>query len=275
MVVGKASSAKKVARLAQKGKGRKVRFQGGTLFPAVMVGVSIVGLALIVYSRASIPDRNVAPTIEDHWHASYGFYVCGEWLPDLQGNKEEIDSRGNLVSDEFRRTGIHSHDDGVMHWHPYTSAATGRNAKLGVFLDVYGVKLSDDKLSMPEDQGGEVWEEGVTTCTDADGNEVDGQLVVYAFDAYNTPDDFTTYITNFDDVRLMQDGMAFTVVFAPAGEQPGLPPSAKDLPALGAADSGTTGQPTTTVASGSTTTGAPGATEPAGQSTDAPTTTAG
>ncbi|MFM7125562.1 MAG: hypothetical protein ACKOYO_01685 [Actinomycetota bacterium] len=273
--MGKASSAKKVARLAQKGKGRKVRFQGGTLFPAVMVGVSIVGLALIVYSRASIPDRNVAPTIEDHWHASYGFYVCGEWLPDLQGNKEEIDSRGNLVSDEFRRTGIHSHDDGVMHWHPYTSAASGRNAKLGVFLDVYGVKLSDDKLTMPEDQGGGVYEEGVTTCTDADGNEVDGQLVVYAFDAYNTPDDFTTYITNFDDVRLMQDGMAFTVVFAPAGEQPGLPPSAKDLPSLGAADTGTTGQPTTTVATGSTTTGAPGATEPASQPTDAPTTTAG
>lgn len=270
--MGKASSAKKVARLAQKGKGRKVRFQGGTLFPALVVGVSLIGLALIVYSRASIPDRNVAPTVEDHWHASYGFYICDEWLPDLQGNKEELDRSGFLANDEFRRTGIHSHDDGVMHWHPYTSAATGRNARLGVFLNVYGVKLTDTKLTMPADQGGGVYEEGVTKCIDKDGNEVDGQLVVYAYESYNTPNDFATYITNFDGIRLKQDAMAFTVVFAPAGEQPGLPPSAADLPALGAADSGTTGQPTTTLAADGV---QPSGAVPASEPTDAPTTTAG
>ena len=143
--MGKASSAKKVARLAQKGKGRKVRFQGGTLFPALIVGIAVFGAGLIVYSRASIPNQNTPPTVEDHWHASYGFYACDQWLPDLQGNKEEQDSAGQLLSEGFRRTGIHSHDDGVMHWHPYSSEATGRNAKLGVFLDVYGIKLSDTK----------------------------------------------------------------------------------------------------------------------------------
>jgi len=250
--VGKASSAKKVARLAQKGKGRKVRFQGGTLFPALIVGIAVVGAALIVYSRASIPNQNIPPTVEDHWHASYGFYACDEWLPDLQGNKEEQDSAGQLISEGFRRTGIHSHNDGVIHWHPYTSAATGRNAKLGVFLDVYGIKLSDDKLEFPADQGGAVYEEGVTKCTDADGKSVDGEIVVYAFDAFDTPDKYTTYITNFDDVRLMQDGMAFSVVFAPTGSKPELPPSAASLPELGAVDGGTTGQPTTTVAGDST-----------------------
>jgi hypothetical protein len=250
--VGKASSAKKVARLAQKGKGRKVRFQGGTLFPALIVGIAVVGAALIVYSRASIPNQNIPPTVEDHWHASYGFYACDEWLPDLQGAKEEQDSAGQLISDGFRRTGIHSHNDGVIHWHPYTSAATGRNAKLGVFLDVYGIKLSDDKLEFPADQGGAVYEEGVTKCTDADGKSVDGEIVVYAFDAFDTPDKYTTYITNFDDVRLMQDGMAFSVVFAPAGTKAELPPSAASLPELGAVDGGTTGQPTTTVAGDST-----------------------
>jgi hypothetical protein len=250
--VGKASSAKKVARLAQKGKGRKVRFQGGTLFPALIVGIAVVGAALIVYSRASIPNQNIPPTVEDHWHASYGFYACDEWLPDLQGNKEEQDSAGQLISDGFRRTGIHSHNDGVIHWHPYTSAATGRNAKLGVFLDVYGIKLSDDKLEFPADQGGAVYEEGVTKCTDAEGKSVDGEIVVYAFDAFDTPDKYTTYITNFDDVRLSQDGMAFSIVFAPAGSKAELPPSAASLPELGAVDGGTTGQPTTTVAGDST-----------------------
>lgn len=270
MFVGKASSAKKVARLAQKGKGRKVRFQGGTLFPAVMVGIALVGAGLVVYSRASIPDRNVPPTIEDHWHASYGFYVCDEWLPDLQGAKEEADSAG-LVNEQYRRTGIHSHNDGVMHWHPFTSAATGRNAKLGVFLDVYGVDLSDSKLEFPEDQGGNVYEEGVDTCTDDDGNEVEGQLVVYAFDSYDDSEKFSTFITNFDDVRLLRDGMAFVIMFAPPGTQPGLPPSAKDLPQLGAVDSGSTGQPTTTLATDGS---APTDTAVDGSSTTVPASTA-
>ena len=85
------------------------------------------------------------------------------------------------------------------------------------------------------------------------------------------------------DIRLKQDGMAFSVMFAPAGTQAQLPPSAADLPALGAVDGGTTGQTTTTVAEASTpgestttvpaTTTAPSATTsvaPAG-----PTTTAG
>ena len=270
--MGKASSAKKVARLAQKGKGRKVRFQGGTLFPALIVGIAVVGAALIVYSRASIPNQNSPPTVEDHWHASYGFYACDEWLPDLQGNKEELDTAGQLLSDGFRRTGIHSHNDGVIHWHPYSSSATGRNAKLGVFLDVYGIKLSDDKLEFPADQGGAVYEEGVTKCTDADGKSVDGEIVVYAFDAYDTPDKYTTYITNFKDVRLFEDGMAFSIVFAPAGSKAELPPSAASLPELGAVDGGSTGQTTTTVAGATTTPSA--TTVPSTSTTTAATTVA-
>lgn len=280
--MGKASSAKKVARLAQKGKGRKVRFQGGTLFPAMIVGISIVGLALIVYSRSSIPDQNVPPTVQDHWHASYGFYACDTWLPDLQGNKEETDSSGQLISDGFRRTGIHSHDDGVMHWHPYSSEATGRNAKLGVFLDVYGVKVTDTKIEFPADQGGAVYEEGVTKCT-VDGKEVDGEVVVYAFAAYDAPDDVTTYITNFDDIRLKNDSMAFSIVFAPAGTKPGLPPSAASLPELGAADSASatttvpaTDASTTSVVDGSSPTSTVTATTVADSTTSvAPTTTSG
>lgn len=241
-----------MARLAQKGKGRQVRFKGGTLFPAVLVGIAVIGAALIIYSRASIPNRNVPPTVDDHWHASYGFYACNEWLPDLQGNKEELDTTGNLFNDQYRRTGIHSHDDGVMHWHPFTSASSGRNAKLGVFFDVYDVKVSDTKIEFPADQGGAVYEEGETKCIDAEGKSVDAEISIYAFDSFDNADQFSTYITNFDDVRLKNDGMAFAIVFAPAGTKPGLPPSAVDLPKLGAVDTGqvppTTGGPTTDVA---------------------------
>ena len=82
--------------------------------------------------------------------------------------------------------------------------------------------------------------------------------------AYDNSTDFTTYITDFTDVRLKQDGMAFAIVFAPAGENPGLPPSAASLPELGAADGGTTGQTSTTIAGATT---VPGATTIAGAST--------
>lgn len=280
----KSTSASRVAKLAAKGKGkgRQVRFKGGTLFPAIVVGIAVLGAALIIYSRESIPNRNVPPTVNDHWHASYGFYACDTWLPDLQGNKEELDTAGQLIVDEFRRTGIHSHDDGVIHWHPYTSAATGRNAKLGVFLDVYGVEVTDTKIEFPPDQGGAVYEEGETKCVDEDGNSVDGEVVAYVYDSYDDASQFTTYITNFDQIRIAKDGMAITLAFVPAGVNPGMPPTATNLPELGAIDSGqvppTTVDPnapvTTPADAGATTTlPASGSTEPTASTPEATTTT--
>ena len=51
------SSTKKAAKLAQKGKGKKVRFQGGTLFPMIVLAILVVGLGTIVYARATVPGR--------------------------------------------------------------------------------------------------------------------------------------------------------------------------------------------------------------------------
>ena len=56
----------KAAKLAQKGKGRKVRFQGGTVFPAAVAITLILGFALIVYSRQTLPEADsTPPTIND------------------------------------------------------------------------------------------------------------------------------------------------------------------------------------------------------------------
>ncbi len=92
-----------------------------------------------------------APTVDDHWHHSYGFYLCDTWV-QLNGRRRSSDANGRPSNHEFARTGIHSHDDGVIHWHPFSSASVGSPATLGVFLDVYGVELSDDVLQFPEDQ---------------------------------------------------------------------------------------------------------------------------
>ena len=131
------SSAKKVAKLASGGKGKKVRFQGGTVFPAIVAVVVVIMLGLVVYARASRPtDGSGAPRLGDHWHAAYGFYICdanddsGRFLPDLTGTKEaqstDPATGNNVYTDKhFRLYGIHSHGDGVIHYHPYGSRATG------------------------------------------------------------------------------------------------------------------------------------------------------
>ena len=227
------SSTKKAARLAQKGKGKKVRFQGGTLFPLIVAIVMVLGLGTIVYARQSVPaDDSSPPTINDHWHAAYGFFLCDTWQ-QLAGNLEETNAAGQLISTRFLQTGVHSHDDGVIHWHPYTSRAVGKRAKLGVFLDVYDVELDNDSLKFPANQlGGKEYIEGETKC----GTE-DAELQVVVWDTYTDTDDGTTYIANFDNIPIKNDGMVFAIAFVPRDTDVQMPPWAADLVALGAADS--------------------------------------
>ncbi len=228
------SSTKKAARLAHKGKGKKVRFQGGTLFPLIVAIVMVLGLGAIVYARQTVPaDDSTPPTINDHWHAAYGFFLCDTWQ-QLAGNLEETNASGQLINSRFQQVGIHSHDDGVMHWHPSTTKAVGKRAKLGVFLDVYDVELTNDALRFPDNQlGGKDYIEGETKCGDEDA-----ELQVVVWDSYTDTGDGTTYIANFDNIRIKNNGMVFVIAFVPRDTDIQMPPWAADLLALGAADAG-------------------------------------
>ena len=245
------SSAKKVARLASKGKGRRIRFQGGTVFPATMAAVIVIGLGLVVYARQSLPSLNTPPTINDHWHVSYGFYACDQQLKDLSGAKEDP------VDPLYQKYGVHSHDDGVVHWHP-TALASGRRAKFGVFLDTYGVKVTTDGISFPNDQNdGKSYAVDTDKCKDKSGKMVDAQVSVTVWDRYDDPSTKKKYIADFDNIKIDKDGMAIMVAFtAPDAEVP-MPASAKDLPELGAVDSGVAAS-TTVPGNGSTTVPAAG-----------------
>ncbi|MEO6124175.1 MAG: hypothetical protein ABIR32_10740 [Ilumatobacteraceae bacterium] len=236
------SSANKVAKLAQKGKGKKVRFQGGVVFPAVIVGVLVLLIPLIVYARQSRPGPGEGePTINQHWHAAYSTYVCDEngllTLPIIAGTLEEQDTQGNLISQKFQRSGIHSHGDGVIHWHPYTGAATGTNARLKVFLNNYDIKLSDKKLELPASQGAQVYEEGTSKCA-IDGQDKDASLKLWVWSNYSDigKTDPAVYTANMGDVRVDRDGMVFVVAFVPDDVAPVAPDYASRLPELGAAD---------------------------------------
>ena len=245
------SSAKKVAKLAQRGKGKKVRFQGGTLFPVAVLVVVVLGLLTVVYARQSRPDPgSFPPQVGDHWHAAYGMYVCDGWLPKLTGAEEEtaLDaSTGAEVYDnaDFAATGIHSHADGVIHYHPYTTKAVGKRAKLSIFLDVYDVELSTERLALPESQGGDVYDVDDYQCN---GEDVEIKVVVW--DSYTDTGKGTTYITDLADTRITNDGMVFAIAVVPVGTEVVMPPWASELPELGAADSGNV--PVTTVAGGTT-----------------------
>jgi len=242
------STTRKAARLAQKGKGRRVRFQGGTIFPLVVAIVLVLGVGLIAYARASRPEASASPPQPgiDHWHAAYGFQICSD-EPDLvfSGNLEERDANGVFVNREFNNTGVHSHDDGVIHWHPYTQRAAGNRAKLGIFWENYGLDISDTEMTLPLDRmvyqaTGEPlpddfeWEhveDGETEC--APGEE--GSLRVVVWDSANDSGSSNTYTANFDDIR-MADGAVVVVAFVPDDVDVVMPSWAADLERLGAAD---------------------------------------
>jgi hypothetical protein len=258
--VARPSSTKKAAKLAQKGKGRKVRFQGGTVFPAAVAITLILGFALIVYSRQTLPEADsTPPTINDHWHAAYGFYLCDTWYK-LAGNLEGTNSAGQPLFPEFVRTGVHSHDDGVMHWHPFTAAATGTNAVLGVFLDTYDVELTNDTLKFPDNNvlgTTDEYTEGETQC-----NGEDAELTIKVWDSYTDTDAGNRYIANMDRVHIDHDGMVFGIYFTPKDAEQVMPPWSSELPALGAVDTGQSA-PTTTVAASTPGSTTPGASQPA------------
>ncbi len=216
------------------------------MFPLVVTIVIVLGLSLVFYARQSRPsvDASGAPQQSDHWHHAYGFYLCDTWFK-LEGNAEQP---GTDNYTQYARTGIHSHDDGLIHWHPFSPASVGNNARLGVFLDTYGVDLSNSKLTFPESQSAAlqvdfgdredplVWENGNTKCN-VDGSEKDGSLKVVVWSNFTDTDNGTTYIADFDNIRLDRDQMVVAIAFVPDGaDDVTMPPWAPNLPALGQVD---------------------------------------
>ena len=228
------------------------------MFPIAVALVVVLGLLLIVYGRQSRPsDGSGVPRVNDgvnidaHWHAAFGIYTCDTFQPKITGTLEEtgIDSDGEqvLLNEKFRVLGIHSHGDGIIHYHPASTKSSGNRAKLGVFLDSYNIKLSDTELVMPADQGGLKWSTKDFKC---DGK--DTQLTVRVWDHFNDPATFHDVVTDFNNIRITNDGMVFVIAFVPKGADIPQPDWASQLPTLGAADGGAVIATTTTIANGST-----------------------
>ena len=257
------SSTKRAARLAQKGKGKRVRFQGGTLFPMIVLAILVIGLGTIVYARASVPAADVVAA--DHrGPLAHGLRLLAvRPAGHVRPAQRQPRGAGDPHFADYHRTGVHSHDDGVIHWHPFTSAAVGKRATLGVFLENYGVELTDDSLKFPEDQnGGKEYIEGETKCPDGK----DGELSVTVWQSPEDTSGGDRYVSGFDDIRMTKNSLVITIAFQPRGtDDPDADRRSSKLEELGAVDCGQ-------VAPGATTTTVAGATTVPGST---PTTVAG
>ena len=209
--------------------------------------VAVLGVVTIVSSRnerqaalnpiKSEKPRPPAPQKKfpgDHWHAAYGIYVCDRFLPPINSDRDPL--------------GIHTHNDGVIHIHPFTRAAAGRKATLGAFARTVGLGLSEDRIKVP---GGETYAAG-EKCGDEQGRV---RVFVNGTERRGDP----------ADVRL-RDRDLVVVAFAPEGKDvPDEPPSAPELDRL----TDVPGSPgATTVPSGS----GPTETTPPAPETTTPTT---
>jgi hypothetical protein len=168
--MGKASSAKKVARAARAGGSRRAGQRRALGFPALVTVIVVVGVGLVGFARQSRDEgarpRSAASEQPDHWHAAYGVSKCGQIL---------FDGEGQFFTDAQADTlGIHTHGDGVIHIHPFVDSSAGRNARLGLFFDQVGLQISDSKVTFPN---GDTWDESKDTCP-VDGEDEQGEIVL-------------------------------------------------------------------------------------------------
>jgi hypothetical protein len=273
--MGKASSAKKVARAARAG-GRRSGQRRQLGFPIAVGAVVILGLLLVSFARQSnqaAADSTNSPKRGEHWHASYGIFICDRFVTNVS-DKGADDPLG-----------IHTHDDGLAHIHPFTNQAAGKQATLGKFFDQVGMKVTDTSIKLPsaEPFNGRLYKEGETTC----GGEPATVKIVHwksALAAAAGAKPQRVYTSDFSGIRFSEDLGAYTIAFVPKGTKVPPPPGAADITQnaqndAGASPDGQTNStlPTDTVVPETTPPSetTPGSdTTPAGDSTTVPDTTA-
>ncbi len=207
-------SARKIARLAAQGRGRRVRVGQGRLFPTVLLSVVVLGVALIAYARQSQPNPTALDTATTDYALAVGVYACDEFvegLPAAPADPATVKPGATIVA------------PGLVRWTPQVLAGE-RRAKLGTVLDLLGITVSDDAISLPASMGGASYTEGEDDCG---GEEATVQVTAWA-DATVAATSKVS-IADLGDVRLTGDGMAFTIAFVPRDTETPLPPAAADL----------------------------------------------
>lgn len=142
----------------------------------------------------------------DHWHSAYGIYVCDEFLDPL----------ADQVPDA---TGLHTHEDGLVHIHPFTPAVTSRRATWSTFGQTVGLELGAGSVTI---LGTEL----------AEGLDCGGQpatIALYEWSADDLTQPPTIHTDDLGSVRFAEDHQVFTLAIVPEGSNVPMPPSVGDL----------------------------------------------
>lgn len=138
----------------------------------------------------------------DHWHSVYGLYDCRS-----ESYLDAFDSTNDPL-------GIHSHQDGLIHIHPFFESAAGANAVLGLFLDAMDAELTEAGLASPL---GSL--PAMATC---DGQEAVLHLRKWQFDFLVDSSDPQIVVDNIESVRFVNDREVYVLALAPLDAE--LPP---------------------------------------------------
>jgi hypothetical protein len=241
----KAPATRKVAKVARTGGGRTRRGQTSWVFPAFLTVVTVLGVFLIGFSRAQRQPDTTPPRTGglDHWHSAIAFDICGTFASNL------TDKNGQDP------LGIHTHGDGVIHTHPFSSQSAGRRATLKVFFDTVGVEATETSIQLP----GQDAKRNGQRCEDKPA-----ELRVKVWDTRSRSDEGRIVTGDPGDIRL-RNNQLITVAFLPEDAEIPRPPTEPELdrltdlgPTTTLPTPSTAEVPTTTAATEPTTTSPPG-----------------
>jgi hypothetical protein len=208
--MGRASSAKKVARAARAGGRTSQGPKRQLAFPIGIAAIVVVGALLVVFARSANEEQaSASPKVGDHIHAAYGIYVCDAFLPALTDTGPDT-------------TGLHTHGDGVAHIHPFANGASGKNSTISKWGETVGLQAGSDSFTV----NGTEYADGY----DCNGQPAQVSLYVWPPDDPDAePEVITSDIGGF---RLDTDRQLFTLAVVPEGTDVPRPESAGELDQL-------------------------------------------
>ena len=216
------SSAKKIARLAEASKnrkGRKVRMQGGSLFPTMIFVIVVLGVGLIAYARQSQERVSALDTAKQTYYTAFGIYKCDAFIENLP----DATQLGQDIATV--KPGAFIESPGVVRWEPQVLSGE-RRAKLETIFELYGLKVTNDSIEFPSTlNNGEKITEIDTKCGDKDATV---QVVVW--DTKNASSKVS--IAELGNVRLTGNGMAITLAFVAKDVEVPQPVTVTDLDLL-------------------------------------------
>ncbi|MBJ7421457.1 MAG: hypothetical protein JHC58_01225 [Ilumatobacteraceae bacterium] len=216
------SSAKKIARLAEASKnrkGRKVRMQGGSLFPTMIFVIVVLGVGLIAYARQSQERVSALDTAKQTYYTAFGIYKCDAFIENLP----DATQLGQDIATV--KPGAFIESPGVVRWEPQVLSGE-RRAKLETIFELYGLKVTNDSIEFPSTlNNGEKITEIDTKCGDKDATV---QVVVWDTKAASSK----VSIAELGNVRLTGNGMAITLAFVAKDVEVPQPVTVTDLDLL-------------------------------------------